>query len=260
MLISASSLMFGCAAIAQEPITAVYKAQEVTFHYRSSSQFYPCHELQPRIANILLAIGARDDIDVDVRNCDGYLFPEDPSLDPMHGRDSTNTWDRRSPSAGFGHRGNDREQSAYVRVRLMMPVEVTPQVLEEIDKDKSRRELVSRVTGNPAAALNEPIVFAARREEVTLSHRTIRLQPKDCGLLEQMTSQVFRKLGVRVIRKSFSCGPRESSRIPPQLTVEALVPTGALLPMPAPERKAGAGAAGDSVPETTEPTAETGSQ
>lgn len=275
LLISASSLMFGGEALAQEqgqqpqeqdskPITAVFKAQDVSFQYRSSRQFYSCHELQNRVANILLAVGARDDIKVSARNCDGSLIPEDPSMDPMPGRDTmdtrmdTDNWNRGRPYVGSTLNSNDaRGQTAQVRVQLMMPVEMTPEIFAEIEKDKSRRELVSRVTRNPAAA-NDPIVFAARRQEVTLSSRTIRLRPEDCGLLEQMHVNVFRKLGVRVVRKNFSCGPRESSQIAPQLTVEALMPTGALLPMPDPEKmKKGSAASDDSKAEPAEPEAET---
>lgn len=256
ILISAGALMFGCETIAQEPITAVYKAQEVSFHYRSSRQVFACHELQNRVANILLSVGARDDIDVSVGNCDAYVMPEDPFQDDsVLGRDSTDPRNRWNTSSGFGDRDDQRGQSAHIRVRLMMPVEVTPQVLAEIDQDKSRRELVSRVTGNPAAAMNEPIVFAAQRQEVTLSNnRSLRLRPEDCGLLEQMSFQVFRKLDVRVVRKNFSCGPRESWKLPPQLTVEALLPTGALLPMPDPEKakKTASGASEEPKAESTE--------
>lgn len=243
ILISASPLSFGAEENPQEPITAVYKAQELSFQYRSASHFYSCSELQQRVAIILVAVGARDDINVNVRNCDAYVMPEDPSMDmdPPFGRDSMDTRggsmdtrDRWGSSTGFRRPGSDREQSASIRVRLMMPVEVTPQVLAEIDKDKSRRELVSRVTGNPAAAMNDAIAFAAKRQEVTVTDRALRLKAEDCELLEQMTNHVLRKLDVRVIRKSFNCGPRVSSRIAPQLVVEALVPTGALLPLPPP--------------------------
>lgn len=240
MLMSVSPLSFGGEANAQEPITAVYKTQEVSFQYRSTSHFYSCHELEQRVAVILVAVGARDDINVNVRNCDAYVMPEDSPMDmesPFGRGGMDDNRDRWGSSTGFRHPGSDREQSASVRVRLMMPVEVTPEVLAEIDKDKSRRELVSRVTGNPAAALNDAIAFAAQRQEVTVTDRSRRLRAEDCELLEQMTTHVLRKLDVRVIRKSFSCGPRVSSRIPPQLVVEALLPTGALRPLPEPESK-----------------------
>lgn len=264
LLISGGALMFGGEAMAQqEPITAVYKAQEVSFQYRSSRQPFACHELQNRVANILLSVGARDDIDVNVRNCDVYVTSDDPFKDdPVFGRDSSDPRDRWNTSSGFGDRENDRGQSAHIRIRLMMPVELTPQVLAEIEKDKSRRELISRVNRNPAAAMNEPIVFAAQRQEVTLSNnRQLRLRPEDCELLEQMAFNVFRKLDVKVVRKSFSCGPRESWKTPPQLTVEALLPTGQLLPMPDPEKKKTApGAAEEPKAESTEPKEEAAPQ
>lgn len=251
-LISASALIFGRQAIAQEPITAVYKVQEVSFQFRGSSQFFSCSELQQRVARILIAVGARDDINVDVRNCNNNYIPEDTSMETSPRRGDMDSWDRR-PSATFRKPASGREQSAHVRIRLQMPVEVTPKVLEEIDKDKSRRELLSRVTGNPAAAFNDPVAFTAQRQEVTLSQRTMRLQPEDCELLDQMSLQLFRKLGVKVIHKSANCGSGQMSRIPPQLTAEALLPTGALAPMPDPEKKPGAGASekAEAEPETT---------
>jgi hypothetical protein len=106
-----------------------------------------------------------------------------------------------------------------------MPTEVTPEVLAEMERDKKRRELVSRVTGDPSAKFDDPIVFTAQRQPVTLSRRTIGLEPQECELLEQMSTSVFRKLDVRVVRRSSSCGRNQISHIPPQLTVEALIGT-----------------------------------
>jgi hypothetical protein len=254
----------------QPPITAVHKAQELSFSYRSSGQFYSCHDLEHRVAVILVAIGARDDIDVKARNCDGLTVGGNTSMDidPTYGPDSSDPFGRdrndpfgrdqsdpfnRNRSGAFQRPDTYRDQTAQVRIKLMMPVEVTPQILKEIEKDRSRRELVSRVTRNPAASMNDPIVFAARRQEVTLSQKTIRLKAEDCNLLQQMTQQVIRKLDVRVTDQSFGCGPRTSSRIPPQITVETLVPTGAILPMPNPEKKAAPGASSNTEPPAPEP-------
>ncbi|MET0535799.1 MAG: hypothetical protein ABW171_16405 [Steroidobacter sp.] len=263
MLIACSAPALGAEAAAQEPITAVYKAQEISFHYRAPENgLLACHELQQRIANILIAVGARDDIDVKLRNCDTFMLRDDTSMDPMGrdpmGRDNTFGDDRwgTSSSSRFRRQSDTRgDSSINVRIRLMMPTEMTPALLKEVEKDKSRRELVSRVTRNPAAAFNDPIVFAATRQEVTLSQRTIRLRAEDCELLEQMSMQVFRKLDVKVIRRSASCAPREQSRIPPQLVAEALLPTGQLLPMPDPEKqkKSGEGPSGESTQTETPP-------
>ena len=245
------------AANVEPPITAVHKAQELTFSYRSVNQPYSCHDLEHRVAVILVAMGARDDIEVKARNCDTFMVSGERGsmdIDPYgrdrsdpfgrnrndpFGRDEMDPWSRnRSGGSGnYGRVDSDRQQTAQVRIRLMMPVEVTPKILKEIEKDKSRRDLVSRVTRNPAAAMNDPVVFAARRQDVTLSQNTIRLKAEDCELLQQVTQQVVRKLEVKVKNQSFSCGPRTTSRIPPQITVETLMPTGAFLPMPNPEKK-----------------------
>ena len=86
--------------------------------------------------------------------------------------------------------------------------------------------------------LNDPVIFEARRQEVTLSQKTIKLRAEDCELLDQMSNSVLRRLNVKVVRRSFSCGPRDAiSRIPPTLVAEALLPTGSLLPMPDPEKE-----------------------
>jgi hypothetical protein len=242
-LIATGLLACGGQASAEEPITAVFKVHELSFDYRSNYQFYSCHELQRRVANMLMAMGARDDVDVKARNCEGHLLPSNSRFDrtnrdPLYRDNRSDPMDRwnSSASSSFGDPDEDqRQQAVQLRVRVMMPVELTPAVMAEIEKDKSRRELVSRVTRNPAASFNDPVVFAARREQVTLSQSTIRLQPEDCELVDQMT-RVLRKLDVRVIRRSSACNARNPSRIPPQLVVEALVPTGALMPMPDPEK------------------------
>lgn len=262
-LLAVSTLAFGAEEASNEPITAVYKAQELSFQYRSSNRFYPCHELEHRVAVILVAVGARDDISVKARNCDAFMIDNDNNIDPMTGRDGMDPFerDRFGNSSRFGRSNDRRDQYASVRIQLMMPVKVTPELLKEIEKDKSRRELVSRVTGNMAAAFNDPVVFEAKRQEVTLSSKTIKLRAEDCELLEQMANSVFRRLDVKVLRRSTSCGPRDSvSRIPPQLVAEAWLPTGSLLPMPEPEkdkqREQGSGAAEKPASEAAQPASE----
>jgi hypothetical protein len=219
-------------AFADEPVAAVFKAREVGFFYRTNNGSHPCYALEGRVATILRAVGARDDIKVDVNGCDNFSTAQESTFDRWGRERGGDRFDDPMDRFRNDDRRREREQSAHIRVSLMTPVVVTPKVLAEIDKDKSRRELVSRVTGNPAAGMNDPIVFAAQRQEVTLSRRTIRLEPADCELLEQMTTSVFRELDVRVVRRSLNCDSRQSSNIPPQLTVEALLPTGALMPMP----------------------------
>jgi hypothetical protein len=117
----------------------------------------------------------------------------------------------------------DYEQFVNVLVRLKMPVEVTPEVAEELRKDKARRELVSHVTGDPLPRFDDPIVFAAERRVVTLSRKTIGVEPIECELLDQISTRGFRELGVRVVSKNFVCERGQVSLIPPELKVEALM-------------------------------------
>lgn len=220
-------------AAAQEQTAAVLKQHEVDFFYRSAVAPFSCDALERRVMSVLHALGARQDIEVNVSNCnysinsqttietgqsssDRYQRPSDPwanSSDPFG-----------STSDRFRNRQTDWEQSSHIRIRLMMPVEVTPEVLEELKKDKTRRELISRVTDNPNVGLDEPIVFPARRENITLSRRTIDLEPEECELLDQMSRSIFRELGLRVVKGRPRCDRDRVSHIPPQLTVEALMP------------------------------------
>lgn len=205
----------------EQPVAAVWKAREVDFFYRSSTAIFSCDALQDRVTAILRGIGARDDVQVRVDDCSNSFIPPDPSPNARDTMNPSNSWE--TPSSRFSTRPTGREQVTHVRVRLMFPTEVTPQILAELDRDKSRRELVSRVTGNPAAALNDPIVFAAKRQTVTLSRQTIGLDPAECELLDQISTSVFRELGVRVVRRSSSCSRNGVSRIAPKVTVESLI-------------------------------------
>ncbi len=198
---------------------AVWKEHTIFFSYRSSTAVYSCSTLKNRVGTILLAVGARPDMEITVNNCNVSFVPDDvPTTD--RGR-----WTLESGTAPAYDRRTDREQIVDVRVRLSMPVEMTPDVVDELKADKSRRELVSQATGNPIPRFDDPIPFAAQREVVTLSRRTAGLDPGDCELLEELVDSSFRSLGLHVVRRGFACDHGVSWRIPPSLDVEALVAT-----------------------------------
>jgi len=220
------------AAEVEEPKLAVWKVKEVDFSYRSSVAIYSCKALHDRVATIVRAIGARDDVEVTVSGCDTFVstpIPTSQDSGSVWGTHSDDPFNRRTDdpfnrrTESLLNRSTDRGQIANIRIRLLMPTEVTPEVIQELDRDKSRRELVSRVTGDPSAKLNVPVAFPAQWQSVTLSHSTIGLDPEECELLEQMSTSVLRPLGVRVVRRGHSCDRSRVSRIPPQLTVEVLV-------------------------------------
>jgi hypothetical protein len=230
LLAAAVSSIAGSAAAAAEQVAAVLKTHEISFVYRSIVNVLACDEMRNHVASILRALGARDDVQVRINDCQIVVIPDDIEA----------PWDRSNrdyPTDIFRDRTFDRRQTSHVRVQVMFPIEATPQVLEEIEKDKSRRELISRVTGDPAPALNDAIVFPAERKQVTLSQGTIRLRPEHCELLEQMIPSVFRELDIKVVRKQFACDRYGRSRMSPRLTVEVLWPVGAAVPGEKNEKK-----------------------
>jgi hypothetical protein len=240
-LIATASMALACeamaqqaAAPAQEPVTAVLKMKEVDFAYRSTRNYLSCDELINGVAVILRALGARDDVQVRTTNCTAGGVPDLTVTDnstPWNNNPNSN-WDRstqqQSPMERM--RGTTPRQNTTMHIWAMMPVIATPAVAKEMEQDKARRELVSRVTGNMSVALNDPILFAATRQEVTLSHETIKIEPQHCELLDQMISSVFRKLDLKVVRKNLSCDPHQRSSFPPSATVEALLPVGYVMP------------------------------
>lgn len=217
-------------ALAQEGHTpAVLKLKETSFFYRTRVAPFTCLELERRVASLMSALGARNDIDVDVSGCDSSVAPLEPADISQSGSGSGrwgtahNRWETAADPFSRTQR-NAYEQTSHVRIRMMIPVEVTPEILAEMEKDKSRRELISRVTGNPAASFDDPIVFPAERREVTLSRRTVDLEADECELLEQMSASLFRELKMRVVQPGPRCSRDSISRMPPNMVVEALMP------------------------------------
>jgi hypothetical protein len=209
-------LLLGVQSKAHEPVPAVWKERKTSFTYVSATAVYSCDALEARVASILRAIGARDDVKVRASNCsEAIVLPGVHTNDP-------GGWNSPVPTTGRPpDRHTDHRQSAVVYIRAMVPIEVTEEVLAELKRDKSRRELVSRVTGDPAARFNDPIMFWAQRQPVELSHKTIGIEPEECELLDQLSASVLPELGVGGDR-NLSCDRSGTSRIRPELVVESL--------------------------------------
>jgi len=204
---------------AQEPVTAVWRKAEILFSYRSSIAIYSCDSLRDRVASILYAVGARRDLKIKVINCSQAVVPMGaPAIDPAR-----STWGTESRASYLPPRGTV-QQDSVVHVLLSMPAEMTPDVMEELKADKSRRELISRVTGDPIPRFDDPVPFAAERRVVTISHKTAGIEAVECQLLDQLVSTSFKDLGLRVVRRNHACDPRQVSKIRPTVQVEALVP------------------------------------
>jgi hypothetical protein len=230
-------------------VAAVMKSRNADFVYRSTNSVLACDELRNRVATILREVGARDDVQVTANECDAFVTNSrgprrsDPKVsgtfqpgasgdfssgDDLLKRPIDRQMERRDTMTHSDRYDRYKTQTTPVHITLMVPVVITPEVLDEVEHDKARRELISRVQGNKAAALDDPIFFAAERREVKLSHDTIELEPIDCELLDQMTRTVFRQLDMKVKTSSLACDAHTSLR--PQLSVEALLPVGYLMP------------------------------
>ena len=254
-LVAIASLGIACDALAeqqqgaQESITAVLKMRESDFVYRSQLYYMTCDDLRNNVAIILRALGARDDVQVRVTNCNFGGAPDmvvgggsGAGSYPQSQSGSTwdNNWDRstRQQSPMDRMRSETPAISIPIHIWAMMPVPADSKVMKEMEKDKARRELISRVTGNMNVAMNDPILFAATRQQVTLSHDTIKLGPEHCQLLDQMITHVFRDFDLKATHKNLNCDPHQKSNFNPSVTVEGLLPVGYALPVaPKPKKK-----------------------
>ena len=218
LIVMSAGLAAHAAPAADEQNTmALWKEQRIDFYYRSSTAIYACSALQARIVTILYAVGARDDLRVDASGCDPMLSPPAQTMPSIPGRDSrTDDMFRNKASRG--------EQYAHVRIFVKTPIEATPEALAALKKDKPRRELLAKVTGKPETVIESEAQFPAQRQQITLSRDSIGLEAAECELLDELVNTVFADLKVRVLSRDYSCSPGHTSRIPPKITVEALVP------------------------------------
>lgn len=207
-------------AAPREITPAILKDQEIVFTYRSSSTVYSCSALEGRVESLLRAVGADPGLKVSTSGCSEFFVP---TPDPF-----TTGRNRNDRFGNFGSlNGAGRQpQFATVRIQVRSPIEATPEALAELEKTRPFRELLGRVTGSSAPIQEAAAQFPARRQEITLGYRSLRLEPEECELLEQMMTDVFPKLGVRVVKRNgLACNPRQQSLIRPRVVVEALVRT-----------------------------------
>lgn len=170
-----------------DPVQAIWKPQRIEFNYQSFTTFYSCDGLESRVKRLLREVGARDDLKVRVTGCEGMNRPT------------------RMP---------------FVRIDMTSPVEATPQALEEINKDKTKRELSARVRGERAEELTAQ--FPAHWRKVDLSAGKLDIDPGECELIDELNKKVFSKLAIKVTRDDISCVPNQRSIGQPKLEIEAL--------------------------------------
>jgi hypothetical protein len=183
-------------------VSAVWKPQEIDFHFQSFTTFYSCQALESRVEQILLALGAdKKSLQVRSNGCEGGRIARLP----------------------------------YVRIKVMSAVEATPKVLAELESTRTTRELAARVKGERAPDADER--FDAYWKPVSLFRGRVRLDPGDCQLVEQMQREVFPKMAIRVTKDQVNCMPNQVSTTMPRLELEALIPAEQAKGKDSPEQK-----------------------
>jgi hypothetical protein len=160
-------------------VNAVWVDKDLSFTYMGFTSHYSCGGIQDKVAYVMKQLGARPGYKVTVAGC---LNGSGPEIMPR------------------------------VRVRAALPREATPEVLAELARDRSTRELAARAQGKPAAAADEATAqFPATWRTVTFEGTPIsEVQDGDCELMEQLTREVLLPMGVREVKGSkLDCVPHQ---------------------------------------------------
>ena len=113
------------------------------------------------------------------------------------------------------------------RIRVAVPTEVTPELLAQLEAEKSKRELVAKTQGKGLAVDAATAQFPAERRIVEFTGRRIgrigHIDDGDCELFDQLLPQVLEPLGIREAPgSSLTCTPRTSQFGSVHLKLESL--------------------------------------
>ena len=180
------------AAVANSPtdqsVTAIWKAQQVSFEYRGESTVYSCSSLQDKLVMILRTMGAREDVRLHSFVCDEQL------------------------------------RIARFQVSMKSPVIASEENVREATEHDSKDQLVARVSGEKLASATDLERFPAVWKTVSFARdRGMRLERGDCELVQQVREQILPRMSVRVVKDKVRCSSSLGHIGPPRLTVSALV-------------------------------------
>jgi hypothetical protein len=173
-------------------VSAVWVEHEIDFTYMGLTSYYSCDGLRDKLRWILEQIGAKPGFRVTTRGCVRMSGPE------------------LMPGA---------------RIVAALPAEATPEVLEKLASEATKRELVARATGGSEAAQEATAQFPARpRQTGFKSSPNGRIQDGDCELMQQVRDRVLVPMGARILEDDVRCAPRSVSMGSVRLVVETLEP------------------------------------
>ena len=185
--LAAISCLVPLAAAAEAPATAnagdtaapvvmaVWVEKKIYFPYMGITSHYSCDGLRDKVSRILTAIGARPGFEVKAGGCAHTNGPE------------------RLPN---------------LRIVAAMPQAATPELLEDLAKGATQRELAAKAGGKAAPVAEAGAEFATRTRRIDFRDSTVGLvQAGDCELIEQMRDKVFVPLGAKIIVNDMDCIP-----------------------------------------------------
>lgn len=175
------------------PVTAIWQPQQVQLTFRSPRVYYSCDGLKNKVRAILLAVGAREGLGVDLSCRAGALI-----------------------------------NNAMVTITLATPMEATPERVASLTSYSTEDRLVARVNNVQLPTANDIERFDAEWRPIALHRdRNVRLEGGDCRLLREISEQVFPRIGVRLEGRQFHCPDTGLTKIKPRAHVMALmrVPT-----------------------------------
>jgi hypothetical protein len=175
------------------PVMAVWVEQTIHFPYMAFTAYYSCDGLKTKVSSILKAIGARPGFKVTARAC----------MNPRNGA----------------------EEMPGLDIVAAMPRAATPEVLAQLGRDASQRELAAKAAGKAAPAAEATAEFPARSRRIDFRDSPSGLvQPGDCELVEQLRDRVFVPLGAKVVENRMGCVPHTLNNGIIVLSIEVLEP------------------------------------
>jgi hypothetical protein len=171
-------------------VNAVWVEREFSFSYMGIGTYYSCDGLRDKIKHVLDLVGARKDPRVTVSCFDTGAV----------------------------------EALPMARIKVAVPAAATPERLQQLASEQSKRELVGRVQGSGSNVDAATAQFPAELRVVEIDGlRGRRIEDGDCQLLEQLLPQVLKPLGVRELPgSSLRCVPKQSQFGAVNLRLESL--------------------------------------
>ena len=185
--IAAVLLMTVSVSVRAETVDAIWKTHRIAFYYGSRTTIYSCNSLTERIAGILRRVGAERDLQVVAASCD--------------------------ESVGL----------ARIEVRFSAPVPATTENLSAATHYDARQVLVARVRGETLPEMADLERFDAEWQTISFARDPkLKLAPGDCDLVQQMLTNVFSRMAIRIEKQNLWCSQFGNAQRP-RLTVAALV-------------------------------------